>query len=105
MPIESAGDRAVFFGDSDTAVYTPGGGVPSAPIAGIFDGPTQPFDLNEAATLDERPSFCCAESDLPDGADPENGDELEVTGRGVYRVVALIPDGQGMVLIRLGADS
>lgn len=107
MAVESAADRATFtstdeFGDA--AVYTPVGG-PAAPgIAGIFDDPsrTAAVGVMDLGTVDARPSFFCAEADLPGAADADAGDGLVVLGRS-FTVTSIEPDGQGFVLIRLGA--
>ncbi|MFB6460457.1 head-tail joining protein [Bradyrhizobium tunisiense] len=106
MPIETAADRLVFlsveeFGAEGT--YAPAAGGGSTTIAGIFDRPSISTDLNQVASLDARPTFCCRAADLPAGADGDAGDQLTVTGEGAFEVVSIEPDGQGMALLRLGA--
>lgn len=106
MPVESAADRAVFtspndFGDVGT--YASVGG--SKDISGIFDDPSTSTSFNEAVTVDSRPTFFCAESDLPADADAEAEDQIDVAGRGNFSVTSIEPDGQGMVVLRLGALS
>lgn len=104
MPIESAADRAVFtspdeFGDVGT--YVSAGG--SKDITGIFDDPSTSTQLNEAVTVDSRPTFMCAENDLPDDADADAENGFSVMGGGSFVVTSIEPDGQGMVVLRLGA--
>lgn len=104
MPIETAADRAVFtspndFGDVGT--YASAGGVKD--VAGIFDDPSTSTSFNEAVTVDSRPTFLCAESDLPDDADAEAEDQIDIAGRGSFSITSIEPDGQGMVALRLGA--
>ena len=110
MGVETAADRAVFVNTDDfgaTGVYTPAGGGPSDDIAGIFDDPTRSVDINEAASIDARPTFCCREDDIPDGAVGDAGDEIEITvdgqDMGTFKVWSIEPDGQGFALLRLGA--
>ncbi|WP_025036135.1 head-tail joining protein [Bradyrhizobium sp. DOA9] len=106
MPIETAADRLVFldvdeFGDE--GVYTPSGGIASEPFPGIFDRPTIAVALNDAASLDARPTFFCRQSDLPATANGGVRDQLTVAGVGAFEVASIDPDGQGMALLRLGA--
>lgn len=107
MPIESAADRAVFVNADEfgtTAVYTPAGGAASDPIAGQFDDPSRSAAVSDVlATIDARPTFFCAVSALPDAADGDTGDQLDVAGGGSFEVTSIEPDGTGMVLLRLGA--
>ncbi|WP_146101308.1 hypothetical protein [Bradyrhizobium sp. AC87j1] len=106
MPIESAADRAVFVSAADfgaLATYAPAAGGGSTAVAGIFDRPTIDAALNEAASLDARPTFLCQQADLPGAADSDAGDQLTVAGVGAFEVLSIEPDGQGMVLLRLGA--
>lgn len=72
-------------------------------VTGIFDDPSTSTSFNEAVTVDSRPTFFCAESDLPDDADAEAEDQIEITGRGSFAVTSIEPDGQGMAVLRLGA--
>jgi len=109
MPIETTIDRAVFVNADEfgaVAVYTPAGGAASDPISGIFDDPAISVSFNEAASLDARPTFFCADA-LPDAAETGAEDTLAVTVAGVVKgpfvVVSILPDGQGMVLLSLGA--
>lgn len=107
MAVESAADRAVFVSTDDfgaSAVYTPAGGAASDAIAGIFDRPSMAVEMTEAASIDARPTFWCREADLPDGAEGDAGDELVVTGESTFTVWSIEPDGQGFVLLRLGAS-
>lgn len=105
MPVESAADRAVFTSPNDfgdVGSYVTGGG--QKDIAGIYDDPSTSTLLNEAVSLDTRPTFLCAESDLPADADADaETDRLRLAGKGVFLVTAIEPDGQGMALLRLGA--
>lgn len=106
MGIESAADRATFLSAAEfgaEGVYTPAGGAASDPFPGIFDRPSIGVDLNQVATIDGRPTFCCRAADLPVGAHGDAGDQLTVTGEGAFEVVSIEPDGQGMALLRLGA--
>ncbi len=103
MPIETADDRAVFTSPNDfgdVGVYASTGGVKD--VAGIFDDPSTSTSFNEAVTVDSRPTFFCAESDLPDDADAAGEDQIDITGRGSFAVTSIEPDGQGMVVLRLG---
>lgn len=105
MPIETASDRTAFLSTDEfgaVAIYTPDGGTPSSPIAGIFDAPSIDVTLNDAASQDSRATFWCQVEDLPGAASAENEDELAVDGQGAFKVWAIEPDGQGMVLLRLG---
>jgi hypothetical protein len=108
MPVESADDRAVFLDAAEfgaEGVYTPFGGAASAAFAGVFDRPSIAAAMGEASVLsiDARPTFCCRESDLPDGAAGDASDQIAVTGEGTFEVISIEPDGQGMALLRLGA--
>ncbi|MEY9110399.1 hypothetical protein ABH999_006595 [Bradyrhizobium yuanmingense] len=106
MPIETAADRAVFLNADEfgaEGVYTPAGGLASDPFAGIFDRPSIGTELNQVAAIDARPTFLCRAADLPAAANGDAGDRLAVAGEGGFEVVAIEPDGQGMVLLRLGA--
>jgi hypothetical protein len=113
MPIESASDRAVFVNPDDfgaTAIYTPlATGLPSDAFAGLFDDPSgiMASDIGAGVgAVDGRPTFFCRADDLPDGAEGgDAGDALDVTGEGAFSVLSIEPDGQGMVLLRLGARS
>lgn len=109
MPIETDTDRAVFVNASDfgvEAVYTVAGGVASDPFAGIFDDPSIGVAVGDmgVVTNDAKPTFFCPSSSIPSGADENAGDTLMVNGR-TYVVVAINPDGQGMVQVRLGASA
>ena len=107
MAVESAADRAMFVNADEfgvTAVYTPFGGAASEPFSGQFDDPSiaaTPF--GQVATIDARPSFFCAEADLPDGAAGDASDQLAIVGGRTLQVLSIEPDGTGMVLLRLGA--
>ncbi|WP_439363084.1 hypothetical protein ACNJYD_19850 [Bradyrhizobium sp. DASA03005] len=106
MPIETAADRATFlnvdeFGAQGSYAPVAGGGAVALP--GIFDRPTIATALNDAASLDARPTFLCRQADLPATADGDAGDQLAVTGVGAFEVTSIEPDGQGMALLRLGA--
>ncbi len=110
MPIETAADRLAFLSVDEFGAegsYAPSGGGGSPVIAGIFDRPSISADLNQVATIDARPTFCCRAADLPAAADGDAGDQLGVTAEGVFvgtfEVVSIEPDGQGMALLRLGA--
>lgn len=106
MPIETDADRAVFVNPDEfgaIAIYTPAGGSASPPFNGRFDDPSVGVDLNDAMTVDSRPTLFCRESDLPAGAAGDAGDALAIAGEGTFSVVSLEPDGTGMVLLRLGA--
>lgn len=106
MPVESAVDRATFLNADEfgaEGVYTPAGGVASGPISGIFDRPSIAAGINDAATVDARPTFCCQADALPTAADADAEDRLDVTGEGAFTVFSIEPDGTGMVLLRLGA--
>ncbi|NPU63383.1 hypothetical protein HL667_00030 [Bradyrhizobium sp. 83012] len=106
MPIETEADRAVFVNPDEfgaIAIYTPAGGVASAPFHGQFDDPMMSAGLNDVMTLDTRPTFFCRSADLPAGAESGAGDGLQVAGEGTFSVVTVEPDGQGMTLLRLGA--
>lgn len=108
MPVESAADRAVFLSADEfgaTAVYTPFGGAASPAFAGLFDDPSRAAASlgGLVSTVDARPSFFCAEVDLPDGASGDASDQLAIDGAGAFEVTSIEPDGAGMVLLRLGA--
>lgn len=106
MPIETAADRLAFLSTDEFGAegsYAPAAGGGSTTIAGIFDRPSISTDLNQAASLDARPTFYCREADLPGVADGDAGDQLTVAGEGAFEVVSIEPDGQGMALLRLGA--
>lgn len=105
MGIESASDRAVFVNSDEfgaVGVYTPAGGAASAAFAGQFDRPTLDLAFEGAGAIDARPTFFCAAEDLPGAALGDAGDALVVTGEGSFEVIALKPDGTGMMLIILG---
>ncbi|MCA1381296.1 hypothetical protein [Bradyrhizobium sp. BRP23] len=106
MPIETDADRLAFL-DADEfgaeGVYTPAGGIASELFPGIFDRPTIATALNDAASLDVRPTFLCRQADLPAAADGDAGDQLAVAGIGTFEVTSIEPDGQGMALLRLEA--
>ncbi|MBR1170535.1 head-tail joining protein [Bradyrhizobium liaoningense] len=106
MPVESAADRAVFVSAADfgaLATYAPAAGGGATTLPGIFDRPTIAAALNDAASLDARPTFLCRQADLPATADADAGDQLTVTGVGAFEVTSIEADGQGMALLRLGA--
>jgi hypothetical protein len=106
MPIETDADRAVFVNPDEfgaIAIYTPAGGAASAPFNGLFDDPAAGVDMNDAVTVDSRPTLFCRAGDLPAGAVGDAGDSLQVAGEGTFQVVSIEPDGTGMVLLRLGA--
>jgi hypothetical protein len=106
MPVESAADRLAFL-DADAfgaeGVYTPAGGPASDPFPGIFDQPSTEIGLNGVGTTDARPTFLCRADDLPAAADADADDQIAIGGQGSFVVFAIEPDGQGMVLLRLGA--
>lgn len=106
MPIETAADRLAFLSVDEfgaAGLYAPAAGGGSVALAGIFDRPSISTDLNQVASIDARPTFCCRLADLPAGADGDAGDQLIVAGEGGFEVVSIEPDGQGMALLRLGA--
>lgn len=108
MAVESASDRAVFVNSDDfgaSAVYTPAGGAASDPFNGVFDRPSMAVEMNEASTIDARPTFWCREDDLPNDAEGDDGDTLAVSGEGTFTVFSIETDGQGFALLRLGASS
>jgi hypothetical protein len=108
MPVESTADRAVFVNPDEfgaVAIYTAAGGAASLPFAGQFDDPSIAADMNDAPSIDARPTFLCRAIDLPLGASGDAGDSLQVAAEGTFEVVSIEPDGTGMVLLRLGAAS
>ncbi|MDA9499281.1 head-tail joining protein [Bradyrhizobium sp. CCBAU 11357] len=106
MPIETAADRLAFLSVDEFGAegsYAPAAGGGATTLPGILDRPTIAAALNDAASLDARPTFLCRQADLPATADADAGDQLTVTGVGAFEVTSIEPDGQGMALLRLGA--
>lgn len=104
MAVESAADRAVFFGADDfgvTATLTPQLG-DAITVNGIFDNAYVLVDMGEAAIATTAPAFTCQTADLETltAGNARAGDELMVDTV-VYRVSDLQPDGTGVTVLIL----
>ena len=103
MAVESAADRAIFFGVDDfgiTATYTRGA-TPST-VIGIFDMAYVTVDVAEVGYASAEPEFLMQSSQVPSGAVP--GDTLTVNST-AYIVRNIEPDGTGVTRLRLQAPA
>jgi len=100
MAVESADDRAIFFGTDDfgsAATYTPSGGSAST-VNGIFDNEIVEIEAGGSVTMAVRqPRFLCRTADISAAAD---GDALTVNST-AYTIRVVDHDGTGMTTLEL----
>lgn len=94
MAVETATERAIFFGTGDfgvAATYTPAGGSATT-VNGIFDHAAAEADAGgSVSVIVEQPRFVCATSSLPSVAE---GDAIVIEAVS-YVVRVVFDDGTG----------
>lgn len=103
MAVETATERAIFFGADDfgvTASYTPSGGA-AANVKGIFDHDFYEADAGGAVSVAiEQPRFICQTSDVPNAAE---GDAIVINSTD-YTIRVVQNDGTGVSVLVLEED-
>lgn len=99
MSIETAADRVAFLSDFGLLVsWQIGAGAPAS-LTAIFDGGTLPQDLQGGGMLNSRATLTLRAEDLPVGAGGRS--DTIVINTIMFHPKAVMPDGQGMVVVTL----
>jgi len=100
MSVESAADRALFFDTGEfavTAVWTRGGTPVSLSVI-LNDGATETSEFEGPPTIVHTGEILLRAEDLPAGA--VKGDAITIAGQN-YTAKSILPDGTGIVFVRL----
>jgi hypothetical protein len=102
MTVESAADRASLLADFGVVVTWKVGEADAVSLTALFDGGAILQVLQDGGATNTRATLTLRAEDLPAGAgDP--GDVVTVNTV-VFHPKAVLPDGQGMVIVQLEQD-